>query len=281
MTRPLRIEFPGALYHVTSRGDRRRAIFFQDEDRRKWLEILELVCKRFNVVVHAYCQMGNHFHLMPETLEGNLTQAMRQLNSIYAQYFNRRYGLVGHVFQGRYKAILVQRESYLLELARYIVLNPVRGGQVAKVDDWPWSSYPSTVGDCECPSWQCNQWLLDQFGPGPDAARQAFRQFVLEGARLNSPLLETKHQFILGDDAFAERYGELIDSENCEAISRVQRRSAVKSLTEYQKTSSTRDDAMARAYLSTGYTMRQIGKFFGVHPETVSRAVKRAATGKT
>ena len=124
MTRPLRLEFPGALYHVTSRGDRCGIIFRDDRDREAWLEVLRTVCMRCHFVVHVYCQMTNHYHLMIETVEGNLSQGMRQLNGIYTQQFNRRHGLVGHVLQGRYKAILVQKEANLLELARYIVLNP-------------------------------------------------------------------------------------------------------------------------------------------------------------
>jgi putative transposase len=164
MTRPLRLEFPGALYHVTSRGDLRRPIFLDDDDRLQWLEILSLVCSRLNVAVHAYCQMTNHYHLMMETLEGNLSQAMRQLNVFYSQYANRRHGNVGHVFQGRYKAILLQKESYLLELARYIVLNPVRAGIVTDPKDWPWSSYNIMSEDSDAiPAWLIAKWLLSQF----------------------------------------------------------------------------------------------------------------------
>lgn len=116
MTRPLRLEFSGALYHVTSRGDRREDIFLSDDDRNDWLEVLGTVCARFNWVVHAFCQMTNHYHLLVETVDGNLSGGMRQLNGLYTQRFNRRHDLVGHLLQGRYKAILVQKEAYLLEL---------------------------------------------------------------------------------------------------------------------------------------------------------------------
>jgi putative transposase len=125
MTRPVRIEFEGALYHITSRGDRREAIYEDDADRNQFLEILGEVIATFNWVCHAYCQMTNHYHLVIETMEGNLSRGMRQLNGVYTQSTNRRHGRVGHLFQGRYKAILVDGDSYLLELARYIVLNPV------------------------------------------------------------------------------------------------------------------------------------------------------------
>ena len=131
MARPLRLEFAGALYHVTSRGDRREDIYLDDGDRQDWLAVLAHVCERFNWVVHAYCQMTNHYHLLVETVDGNLSQGMRQLNGLYTQRFNRRHRQVGHLFQGRYKAILVQKEAHLLELSRYVVLNPVRAGMVA------------------------------------------------------------------------------------------------------------------------------------------------------
>ena len=140
MARPLRLEFAGALDHVTSRGDRREAIYHDESDRGAWLEALGNVCERFNWVVHAYCQMTNHYHLLVETVEGNLSKGMRQLNGVYTQYFNRRHGLVGHLYQGRSKAILVQKETYLLELPRYVVLNPLRAGMVKSPENWPWSS---------------------------------------------------------------------------------------------------------------------------------------------
>ncbi len=141
MARPLRLEYAGAPYHVTSRGDRREDIYFDDDDRIAWLKILDGVCGRFNWVVHAYCQMSNHYHLLVESVDGNLSRGMRQLNGQYTQGFNRRHGEVGHLFQGRYKAILVQKETYLLELTRYVVLNPIRAGMVSRLAHWPWSTY--------------------------------------------------------------------------------------------------------------------------------------------
>ena len=141
MVRPLRLEFAGALYHVTSRGDRREDIFLCDDDRVDWLGVLGTVCARFNWVVHAFCQMTNHYHILLETVDGNLSRGMRQMNGLYTQGFNRRHGLVGHLFQGRYKAILVQKEAYLLELSRYVVLNPLRANMVGSLEDWQWSTY--------------------------------------------------------------------------------------------------------------------------------------------
>ncbi len=130
MARPLRIEYPGALYHITARGNAREPIFKDDTDRRAFLEILGNVIERHQWRCHAYCLMGNHYHLLIETPKANLSPGMRQLNGIYTQAFNRRHARVGHVLQGRFKAILVDKDSYLLELCRYIVLNPVRANMV-------------------------------------------------------------------------------------------------------------------------------------------------------
>ena len=146
MVRPIRIEYAGALYHVTSRGNRRENIYFDDADRKDWLAVLGQTCKRFNWVVYTYCQMTNHYHLLVETIDGNLSRGMRQLNGEYTQRFNRRHCQTGYFLQGRYKVILVQHDSYLLELSRYVVLNPIRARMVECLDTWPWSSYPAVMG---------------------------------------------------------------------------------------------------------------------------------------
>src|SRR5258706_8306926 len=146
MSRPLRLEFPGAIYHVTSRGNARAPIFADDGDRELFLETLAHVVERFHWLCHAYCLMDNHYHLLIETPDPNLSKGMRQLNGLYTQRFDRRHGRVGHVFQGRFKAILVERDSYLLELCRYVVLNPVRAKMVKQPKQYQWSSYRATAG---------------------------------------------------------------------------------------------------------------------------------------
>jgi len=130
MARPLRVEYESALYHVMARGNRREPIYEEDTDREHFLELLGESCRRFNWICYAYCLMGNHYHLMIETPDANLSKGMRHLNGVYTQAFNRCHRRVGHVFQGRYKAILVEADSYLMELSRYVVLNPVRAGMV-------------------------------------------------------------------------------------------------------------------------------------------------------
>jgi len=275
MARPLRLEFAGALYHVTSRGDHREDLFLCDDDRKEWLEVLGTVCTRFNWVVHAYCQMTNHYHLLVETVDGNLSGGMRQLNGLYTQRFNRRHGLAGHLFQGRYKAILVQKEAYLLELTRYVVLNPLRANMVKLLEDWHWSSYPFITGQEAPPSWLDMEWLLGQFGSQRSEAIAGYRQFVMDGKGLPSPLEKTRHQMLLGDDAFAERHRQTKDYETLREVSKAHRRSVALTLDEYRERHEKKDEAMAQAYLSGAYTMAEIGRYFGMHYMTVSRAVRK------
>ena len=276
MARPLRIEFAGALYHITSRGDRREDIYFDDEDRENWLNTLAQVCDRFNWVVHAYCQMSNHYHLVVETVDGNLSRGMRQLNGEYTQQINRRYGLSGHLFQGRYKSILVQKEAYLLELSRYVVLNPVRAGMVKQPEGWVWSSYPSHRGLAPCPEWLDSDWLLTQFGKRRSSCRVKFQRFVSEGKGCPSPLEQTRHQILLGDDAFVGQFTNKSDTADLREHSKAQRQALAKPLAAYMKKHGDRDTAMVAAYKSAAYTMQEIAGHFGVHITTVSRAVLKA-----
>ncbi len=276
MTRPLRIELSGGLYHVTSRGDRREAIYFSDADRETWLELLGQVCARFNWVCHAYCQMTNHYHLVIETPEGNLAQGMRQLNGVYTQYINRTHGRVGHVFQGRYKAVLVEKESYLLELARYVVLNPVRAGMVSEVGDWPWSSYPAMLGEFVPPAWLQTGWLLGQFGRQRWRAIAGYTDFVRAGVGLPSIWDNLYGQIFLGREDFILRAQSAIAADASLAeIPRAQKRAPAKPLADYQAAYA--DDprrGMAQAYLSGDYTLKAIAEAYQVHYATVSRAVK-------
>ena len=218
--------------------------------------------------------MTNHYHLLVETVDGNLSRGMRQLNGQYTQHFNRRHGMVGHLFQGRYKAMVVQKETYLLELTRYVVLNPMRARLVDQLEDWPWSSYRAVAGLGESPQWLDTDWLLSQFGKRRQKAMEGYRKFILEGLEVSSPLKDARHQLLLGDDAFVERHRTKTKPEQLRKISKAQRKSLALPLTEYQQRYSQRQEAMARAYLSGAYTMREIGEYFGVHYMTVSRAVR-------
>jgi REP element-mobilizing transposase RayT len=268
------LEFPGALYHVTARGDRREAVYLDEDDRQRWLELLSQVCERFNWVCHAWCQMTNHYHLLVEIPEGNLSAGMRQLNGVYTQAINRRYGRVGHVFQGRYKAILVEKESYLLELARYIVLNPVRAGIVSDVSEWAWSSYHAAIGTAGSPEWLATDWLLSQFAGDRGEAIRQYQAFVRDGMGRASPWDELTAQVFLGSEAFIERMQDELDGRFLEEVPRAQQRPRAEPLETYAADSDRRR-GMARVYLSGNYTMKAIAEHFGVHYATVSRAVHR------
>ncbi len=201
MSRPLRIQYAGALYHVTSRGNERKAIYRDDADFQLFLSTLAEVCDRFNWVVHSFCLMTNHYHLVVETPDGNLSAGMRQLNGVYTVRFNRKYGRSGHLFQGRYKSIIVDKDSYLMELSRYVVLNPVRAKMVKSPDEWPWSSYCYTTGLFDSPPWLATDATLRYFGSDRDDAILRFARFVAEGVGVNI-WEHLKQQIYLGDDEF-------------------------------------------------------------------------------
>jgi len=274
MARPLRIEYAGALYHVTARGDRQEDIFMSDTDRTDFLDLLGQVVERFNWLVHAYCLMDNHYHLLIETPDGNLSKGMRQFNGVYTQISNRNNNRVGHVFQGRYKAILVQKESYLLELARYIVLNPVRARMVKDAKAWPWSSYRDTVGYRETPDWLSVEWLLAAFGKRRSSAQQKYRQFVAAGKNQPSPWEQLRNQVFLGSEAFVTDLQNKIKSDrDLSEIPKSQRRKKSSPLTYYEKHARSRNEAIVTAYASGGYSMKAIADYFELHYSWVSRII--------
>lgn len=285
MARPLRIELPGGLYHVTSRGDRREDIYHGNDDRLVWLDLFGQVCKRFNWICHGWCQMTNHYHVIVETGEANLSQGMRQLNGVYTQAINRKYQRVGHVFQGRYKAIMVEKDDYLLELARYVVLNPVRAGMVTDVAQWPWSSYAAMVGEAITPPWLQTDWVLGQFAEKRETAVTRYQDFVRSGVGLPSLWEQLQGQIFLGSETFITRMqGAMQAHDSIAEIPHVQRRPVARPLSYYRERFIDMKVAMAEAYGTGNYTMQQIADYFGVHYATVSRAiacVQKRVSGKT
>jgi putative transposase len=205
MARPLRIQYPGAVYHVTSRGNERKPIVKDDKDRWLFLGVLEDMVGSYGVIIHAWVLMDNHYHLLIETPEGNLSQAIRHLNGVYTLRFNRGHKRFGHLFQGRYKAILVHKDSYLKELCRYVVLNPVRAKMVKHPKEWKWSSYRATAGYETVPEWLEVKWLIEPFAKIEHRAQELYRQFVLEGLKMKeSPWDQVKGQVLLGVKEFEE-----------------------------------------------------------------------------
>ena len=277
MSRPVRIEFPDALYHVTSRGDRREAIFDDDQDRRSFLSTLEQVVNRFNWVCHAWCLMDNHYHLLIQTPDGNLSRGMRQLNGVYTQASNRRHGRVGHLFQGRFKAILVDGDAYLLEVTRYVVLNPVRAGMVNNPADWPWSSYRASAGLEPAVPWLAVDGLLAQFSGQHSRAQTRYAQFVAEGIKAVSPWLNLKGQVFLGDEQFVQRMqaGMRVDARDDVQIPVAQRRPPPASLPDIERSAGNRNAAIVAAYATGAYSYQQIADHFGIHFTTVGTVVRR------
>ncbi|AKJ95660.1 toxin RelE [Thioalkalivibrio versutus] len=279
MARPLRLEYPGAVYHVTARGDRRGWIVLDDVDRRTFLERLGRAVERYNWTLYAYCLMGNHYHLLVETPDANLSRGMQWLNGVYTQNFNRRHGRVGHVFQGRYKAILVEREAYLLELCRYIDLNPVRAHLVLDAEEWQWSSYRATRCLDAAPGWLAVDQILALFGAGDTLSRaSAYGEFVRQGVHMRSPWEGLSDQLFLGSEAFVERHRNRIPEDLDEVVGRPARPPAPR--LEYLADRHSRDEAITLAWSSGGYTLKAIGDYFGLHYSRISRIVSGGAKGK-
>ncbi|MBU2986646.1 transposase [Saccharophagus degradans] len=274
MARPLRIEYAGALYHITARGNAQADIYHADKDRVSFLDLLKNTCERHHWLCHAYCLMDNHYHLLIETQSPTLSKGMKYLNGTYTQQFNRRHKRVGHVFQGRYKAILIEKDAYLLELCRYIVLNPVRARMVRSAKDWRWSSYRATAGLVEITEGLTVDWVLGNFGRQRRRAMEGYKAFVKEGKNPPSPWEKLRNQVYLGSDEFVEHAQcQISDEQSLNDIPKPQKLAPIKPLTHYIERYP-RNEGMAKAYLSGHYSLAKVGEAYGVSYATVSRAVK-------
>jgi putative transposase len=291
MARPLRLEYAGAVYHVMTRGHERGSVFRDDKDRERFLDIVGAVCLEQGWVVHGYCLMGNHFHLLVETPRGDLSAGMRSINGRYAQFFNRRHDRRGHLFEGRFRAILVQKDEHLLELCRYVVLNPVRARLVDRPEQWPWSSYRATAGLGQGPDWLAVDWTLSMFARGRMTGWLRFRGFVRAGRAAPSPLESVEGQLYLGDKGFVEGMREkAADWAEVDEIPLAQRRprtvsvAAIRTLVAREWETSSKalsrrrggEEKIAAMYLArklSGLPVLQIAREFGVKPARVSNAV--------
>ena len=288
MARPLRIEFPGAVYHVTARGDRREPIFVDDQDRQALLDIVGQALGRFDAEMLAYCLMGNHYHFVLHTRQANLSLLMRQINGVYTQAFNRRHDKVGHLFQGRFKAILVDRDAYLLEVCRYVELNPVAARIVKKPQGWPWSSYRAHVGEQTAPDWLDTDGLQGHVLGRPvrtatDRLRGARRYAELVASSAKTPLWENalRQQIYLGDEAFVERMQALAEPQNSADpdIPKVQR-SKARSLDQWLSSCTTREEALYRAHTESALSMSAIARQLGLSVSRVSRLIAQEEQAK-
>ena len=273
MTRPLRIEFPGAVYHVTSRGNARQAIVVDDRDRSQFFSILAHVVDRYGWLCHAYCLIDNHYHLLLETPQPNLSLGMRQLNGRYTQVSNRRHDRVGHLFQGRFTAILVEKEAHLLELCRYVVLNPVRAQMVSHPRLWAWSSYRATVGETQASDWLTTDWILGQFGQRVGPARERYRTFVAEGRGGPRPWEQLTGPIYLGSEEFVAQHQP---NRVIRDIPRRQTQAQRPSLRVLFQKRGEPTRLIHMAYRQYGYRLAEIADHLGVHAATVSRRLKQA-----
>jgi len=278
MARPLRIEYEGAVYHVTSRGNSGARIFHDDVDRSRFLEVLKSVIARFGWICHAYCLMDNHYHLLIETPDPNLSRGMQHLNGVYTQWFNRRHSRYGHLVQGRFKSILVEKESYLLELARYIVLNPVRAKMVRAAKNWKWSSYRATAGQVDPPEFLTVDWLLSQLDTNRARATHAYRRFISEGRGIDV-WEELTGGVLVGSEAFIQSLKPLLkDFEANREIRREERlalRPTLQELFADVADKPTRNERIHEAVRTHRYKLKEVGDHLGLNYSTISVIAKR------
>jgi REP element-mobilizing transposase RayT len=288
------LEFPGAIYHVTSRGDRREPIYRDDQDRLDHLAVLEQAMDRFDAQVLAYCLMGNHYHLVLHTRMANLSRLMRHLNGVYTQRFNHRYGLVGHLFQGRFKAILVDRDAYLLSLCQYVERNPVAAGIVKDPGDWHWSSCRAHLGLAQTPAWLDSEVLHGYLLGGPikvptdrSRAMAMYLELLRDDADRDLWARGLRQQVFLGDEAFVGRM--LADAPSISRVHpEVPRAQRVRpgNLRALLEEGPTREHALHVAYTQHGFTMTRLAEELGLSVSRVSRLIasfekQLKARGKT
>jgi len=275
MARPLRIEYADALYHVMSRGNAFQDIFLDDTDRKIFLKNLKHCIELYNLVCHSYCLMDNHYHLLIETPDGNLSKAMRDINGNYTQAFNAKHQRVGHVLQGRYKAYVIEKEPYLLEVARYIVNNPVKAKMVQTPGAWKWSSYQATAGLIVSPTWLDVEWTLGLFSTDKLIARKYFQKFVEEGVDVDSPYKDLKEGIILGSPQFISWIWEkTVGSEENKEIPRTERiigRPTLDEIFDDTMSKEERNKAIVFARYRCGYLTTEISKKVGLDRAVVGR----------
>jgi REP element-mobilizing transposase RayT len=290
MARPLRIEYHGAFYHITSRGNERKDIFKTQKDREQFLSYLESATERYGAVIHIYCLMNNHYHLVLQTPLGNLSQIMRYINGSYTTYYNIKKQRAGHLLQGRYKAILVEMDAYAQELSRYIHLNPVRSGVVKKADEYPWSSYRYYIRADRKPAWLQTEFILNYFNKDITRAQKEYQRFVeaLGGKAYESPLNGVIGSTMLGNDDFIndikERHlNHKRTNRDVPALKEFADRPTIDQIAAEVEKVFGNEPALSRRiklYLCHRYTgkrLKDIGEYFKVTESGVSQARHRVA----
>ena len=288
MGRQLRVEYTGAYYHVTARGNERKDIFKSNRDREKFLEYLQSAVERYGAIIHVWCLMNNHYHLLLETPQGNLSQVMQHVNGAYTNYFNTKRKRTGHLFQGRYKAILVEADEYAVELSRYIHLNPVRIGAVADPEQYRWSSCADYVGCRKAHGWLKRDFILAYFGAVESEAMPKYRNFVKDmlGKEQESPLLNAVVGTILGTPEFVGRIQEeyeerMLQDRNLPMPHRTAAKADLDRIVESvqeafgERKRQAEKIAIHLAHRFSGLKLREIGARFGMKDSGVSEASRR------
>ncbi len=288
MARPLRINYSGAFYHVTSRGNERKNVFKSKRDREKFFEYLDSATQRYDAVIHVFCLMDNHFHLLIETPSGNLSQIMRHINGAYTTYFNVKRARSGHLFQGRYKAILVEIDEYAKELSRYIHLNPVRAKMVKTPEEYEWSSYQFYIGVKKPPEWLYRDFILGYFGGKVSIAQKEYRHFVntMFNEEYDSPLDEVVSSTLLGSPGFITFIKDKFLSgkkpdKDLPALKALVEKASMQDIFDEVESVFGKEPALGRnvkMFLSQRYTgekLKDIGTHFGIGESGVSQASRR------
>ncbi len=302
MSRPLRIEYPGAWYHVMNRGRRREAIFQSSRDYEMFITVLQEASEMWNLKVAAYCLLSNHYHLLLHTPDGNIARCMRHINGVYTQRYNRRHKKDGQLFRGRYKAVLIDGDNYLLEVLRYIHTNSIKAGLVKNLDDYKWSSHKGYSSRTKKWNWLYRDFLLAIFSKKGKQAQKAYVEFVSENESEEIEKFYSKKNLgsVLGDDHFKERLKEkfqefLFHKEIPEAIifapapknilASVCRHYKIKreALTKSKRGTENvpRDIAVYLMRIYSNKTLTEIGKYFNImNYSTVSSIIERVKSRK-
>jgi len=292
MARPLRIERPNALYHVTARGNERQDIVRDNGDRSRFVQLLSQTVKEQGLLLHAWVLMDNHYHLLVETPNANLARSLRQINGIYTQWFNRKHRRVGHLFQGRYKSIMVGKETHLKSLCRYVVLNPVRAKMVKNPREYAWSNYRATAGFEPAPDWLEVDWIMGQFHKQRKQAQEAYRKYVMQGLAVKEhPWEQLEGQIYLGGREFLDSLRKRIKKEDdeipmkqrrvrksdvgevLERVIRVYGLKGQEELTRRRRDGEARRVAIYWLRVEGGLGLKEIGRLFGLTYSTVSHQI--------
>jgi REP element-mobilizing transposase RayT len=278
MVRPLRIEIPGGFYHIMSRGNAKAPVFINDADRTKFIDILAKTVHDYGWLCHTYCLMGNHYHLLIETPEANLSAGMHLLNGMYTQAFNSRHQRTGHVFEGRFRSNLVEKGSYLLELTRYIVLNPVRAGLTESPEEYRWSSYNATCGNLTPPGFLHTTWILEQFGSSSSRSISAYINFVNDKSAISRVDMESPSQ-IIGSEVFVEtmttQAQQALPATGYPGPKKMIDRMGLDELFGTRPLTKTeRNLRVIRAFQEFGYSKTEIAAATGMHLSSIGRIIR-------